>query len=120
MALSKEYRPNGTIKTRRVPRSDAGFRRASGYVAAIDFGTTYCSVAYTLHGAKEILKLPLDGPHTRVPNSILIERKSNKVTAFGYRAQQRFAQVKKKQEYIFFERMKMILYRTKVRLCSYS
>ena len=117
MALSKEYRPNGTIKPSRVSRSHAGFRRASGYVAAIDFGTTYCSVAYTLHGQKDIFKLPLDGPHTRVPNSILIERKGNKVAAFGYRAQKQFAQLKKKQtEYICFERMKMILYRTKVRV----
>ena len=118
MALSKEYRPNGTRKPSKVSRSHAGFRRASGYVAAIDFGTTYCSVAYTLHGKKDIFKLPLDGPHTRVPNSILIERKNNNVTAFGYHAQQRFAQLKKKQteEYIFFERMKMILYRTKVRV----
>ena len=117
MALSKEYRPNGTIKPSRVSRSDAGFRQASGYVAAIDFGTTYCSVAYTLQGSKEILKIPLDGTHTRVPNSILIERKSKKVSAFGFRAQHRFAQTKKKEEYILFERMKMILYRTEVRQC---
>ena len=71
----EDHHPNGVRKTRRVPRSEAGFREASGYVAAIDFGTTYCSVAYALQREKEIIKLPLDGPLTRVPNAILIERK---------------------------------------------
>lgn len=80
----EDHHPNGVRKTRRVPRSEAGFREASGYVAAIDFGTTYCSVAYALQREKEIIKLPLDGPLTRVPNAILIERKSNSVVAFGY------------------------------------
>ena len=115
MALSKECRPNGVPKTSKVPRSEAGFRPASGYVAAIDFGTTYCSVAYTLQGSEDILKLPLDGPHTRVPNAILIERENNTVAAFGYHAQDKFSQLKKQQwRYIYFERMKMILYRRRV------
>ena len=116
MALSKDYHPNGVRKTRKVPRSDAGFRPASGYVAAIDFGTTYCSVAYTLQGSEEIFKLPLDGPLKRVPNAILIERKSHNVAAFGYRAQHKFAILPKedRKRYIYFERMKMILYRTQV------
>ena len=115
MAFSKECCPNGVPKTLKVPRSEAGFRKASGYVAAIDFGTTYCSLAYTLQGSEDILKLPLDGPHTRVPNAILIERESNTVAAFGYHAQDKFSQLKKQQgRYIYFERMKMILYRRRV------
>ena len=115
MALSKECHPNGVSKTCKIPKSEAGFRPASGYVAAIDFGTTYCSVAYTLHGSNDILKLPLDGPHTRVPSAILIERESNAVAAFGYRAQDKFSHLKKHHEkYIYFERMKMILYRKQV------
>ena len=114
MALSK-YQPNGVRKTRKVPRSVAGFRKTTGFIAAIDFGTTYCSVAYTLENAKDFMKLTLDGQHTRVPNAILIERGSNEVDSFGYRAQKRFTCLKKKQEkYIYFERMKMILYRTPV------
>ena len=116
MAFSKDHHPNGVRKTRRVPRSEAGFRPASGYVAAIDFGTTYCSVAYAMQHEKEIIKLPLDGPFTRVPNAILIERRSNTVVAFGYGAQNQFAQLPKGQQkgYIYFERMKMILYRKQV------
>ena len=116
MASSKDHHPNGVRKTLRVPRSEAGFRQASGYVAAIDFGTTYCSVAYALQREKEIIKLPLDGPLTRVPNAILIERKSNTVVAFGYGAQNQFAHLPKGQQkdYIYFERMKMILYRKQV------
>ena len=116
MSLSKEYHPNGVSKTRKVPRSEASFRPASGYVAAIDFGTTFCSLAYTLQGNTEILKLPLDGPHTRVPNAILIKKESNTVAAFGYRAQNQFCQLKKQEKCIYFERMKMILYRSKVSL----
>ena len=102
-------------KTRKVPRSDAGFRKTTGFIAAIDFGTTYCSVTYTLQNAKDVMTLPLDEPHTRVPNAILIERGSHKVDSFGYRAQERFTRLKKQQEkFIYFERMKMILYRTPV------
>ena len=119
MSLSKEFHPNGVRRTRKVPRSEAGFRRASENVAAIDFGTTFCSLAYTLKGTKEILKLPLDGPLTRVPNAILIEKESNTVRAIGYRARHHFCQLRKQAEkYAYFERMKMILYRTGVSLFS--
>ena len=115
MALSKEYQPNDVRKTRKVPRSVAGFRKTTGFIAAIDFGTTYCSVAYTLKNEKDFIKLTLDGHHTRVPNAILIERGSHKVDSFGYRAQERFTCLKKQQEkFMYFERMKMILYRTPV------
>lgn len=115
MALSRCQ--NGVFKTRKVPRCAAGFRPASEFVAAIDFGTTYCSVAYTLQQeSKEIFKLPIDGPHTRVPNAILIERKTNKVEAFGERARTKFSKMKSeaREKYIYFERMKMILYRRPV------
>ena len=114
---STRYLPNGTPRSQKVRRNDAGFRRASEYVAAIDFGSTFCSVAYTLHGKEEILKLPLDGAnHTRVPNAILIERESNSVAAFGYRAQEKYSKLSKgdQKKYIYFERMKIILYRGRV------
>ena len=111
---AKEYYRNGTSKARKIPRSEAGFRRSSGYVAAIDFGSTYCSVAYTLQGEEEIFKLPLDGPLTRVPNTILIEKKSYTVDAFGHGAQRRFSQLKEQQNYLLFERIKMNLYRSQV------
>ena len=120
MALSKEYHPNGVRKTSAVPRRGAGFRPASGYVAAIDFGTTFCSVAYTLHKSDETLTLKLNGAHTRVPNAILIEKESSTVAAFGYRAQEYFSRLPKKEQkrYIYFERMKMILYRARVSSCT--
>ena len=116
MALSKGCYPNGVTRAQTVPRSKAGFRKASEYIAAIDFGTTYCSVAYTLKDTNEIFKLPLDQPHPRVPNAILIKKQTNEVEAFGYRAQNRFARLREREQkdYIYFERMKMILYRTKV------
>ena len=119
MAVSKIARyQNGVPMTRQLPRKSAGFRRASEFVAAIDFGTTFCSVAYILQGSKEILKLPIDGPLTRVPNAILVERKTNTVMAFGSRARENFSLMKKgdRDKVIFFERMKMILYREQVSL----
>ena len=117
---SARYHPNGTPKSQKVRRSNAGFRQASGYVAAIDFGSTLCSVAYTLLGEEEILKLALDGHHTRVPNAILIERESNTVAAFGHRAQERYSRLPKRDQkkYIYFERLKMILYRARVSQCD--
>lgn len=120
MALSRCQ--NGVTKTRKVPRCVAGFRPASEFVAAIDYGTTHCSVAYTLQQeSKEIFKLPIDGPHTRVPNAILIERKTNTVEAFGQRARNKFSMMKSedREKYIYFERMKMILYRRRVSTFSY-
>ena len=70
MSLSKEYHPNGVSKTCKVLRSEANFRWASGYVAAIGFGMTYCSLAYALQVTTEILKMQLDGHYMRVPNAI--------------------------------------------------
>ena len=122
MALSNDSRyPNGVIKTRKVPRSAAGFRPASGFVAAIDFGMTSCSVAYTLQD-KSKFTLPLDGPLTRVPIAILIERKTNAVMAFGSRARDNFSRMKKddRDKCIFFERMKMILYRDRGQVSLYT
>ena len=37
----REYYPNGASKARKIPRSDANFRRSSPFVAAIDFGSTH-------------------------------------------------------------------------------
>ena len=90
----------------------AALGRLRNTLASIDFGTTYCSVAYIL---KDILKLPLDGPLTRVPNAILIEKEINRGVVFGYHAQDQFSQLKKRQEkFYLFERMKMILYCTQI------
>ena len=110
--------PNGLRRNLPVSRVAGGFRLASDFVAAIDFGTTYCSVAYTLkQDSKEILKLQMDGQHTRVPNAVLVEKRTKTVEAFGYRAKTMFSQMKQNREkYIYFERMKMILYRKPVSL----
>ena len=106
--------PNGAPRTRRVTRTEANFRPASPYVAAIDFGTTHCSVTYTLDGSKIPIKCKLEGTHERVPNAILIDKTTNKVVSFGYKAQAMFSKKREQQNYIYFERMKMILYRTAV------
>ena len=104
--------PNRAPRTRRVARTE--FRPASPYVAAIDFGTTHCSVTYTLDGSKIPIKCKLEDTHERVPNAIFIDKTTNKVVSFGYKAQAMFSQKRQQHHHIYFERMKMILYRTAV------
>ena len=41
---------NGCSVAERISRKEAGFRVPSNNIAAIDFGTTNCSVAYTVVG----------------------------------------------------------------------
>ena len=87
-----------------VHGSEVGFRPALGHVAGINIGT-YCCVAYTLEGSKDLFKFPLGGPgfHTVVPNAILIERETNTVAEFGYRAKHRFTRLRKQWDYRYFE-----------------
>ena len=81
------------------------------YVAAIEVGKTYCSLAYTLSDdqVQEPFFLPLNGPKTRVPTAILIDLDTNEVAGFGLRAQQKLFRLPKSQQkrYIYFEGRKM-------------
>ena len=97
-------------------------------VAAIDFGTTYCSIAYTTAAADETSSLKLNDYYTRVPTAILfkrgkgISRDCNSVgveciiDSFGYNAQDKYQRLKRRDNanYLYFERMKMRLQHDKV------
>ena len=64
---------NGCEVAKRVPKTESGFRISSGNIAAIDFGTTNCSVAYTTVGSgpEEVpRRLPLNSTHYCVPTSL--------------------------------------------------
>ena len=95
-----------------------------GNIAAIDFGTTSVSLAYTTKGDEKINTFLLDADEksARVPNAFLLERDENRkisVVAFGSNARNRFSAIKHSiaHDFIYFERIKMLMKRSKV--CSY-
>ena len=116
------------------------FRETTGNVAAIDFGTTFCSVAYTtvVTGYDGITTLKLDQYHSRVPTAILLEQNGSnsiqnfnaddpvirspvyKVDSFGYDAQEQHAKLRasERHNYLYFEHFKMSLHQDEVSISS--
>lgn len=111
---------NGCKVAERVPRKSIGFRVPSTYIAAIDFGTTSCSVAYVIQN-EEVQRLSLNDTFYRVPTAILFEP-DGKVFSFGIEAQQDYRNLDddKRPNYIYFEHFKMKLQNDEVRLMSRS
>ena len=108
MALSK----GPLVRAEKIQRSKC--------TAAIDFGTSSLSVAYTTPVTREDIKvLHLYKSCERVPNAILIEvdRANNQytTTAIGHRAQSQYSDLKENaKNFIYFERIKNLLERDKV------
>ena len=108
-----------------VPKTDSDFRASEGNIAAIDFGTTYCSLAYTTRGDEKVSAFKLSDVFTRVPNALLLRKAGDRleVAQFGYRAQEEYSRLRHadRLNYLYFERMKMLLERDKVtkRLLSF-
>ena len=109
---------NGCVVAKRVPRRDAGNRQHATNIAAIDFGTTNCSLAYII-GAKstkdEPILLPLHGNICRVPTAILFD-KNGRVKAFGQTARMLYRNQDKEDflDCAFFEHIKMELQQDEV------
>ena len=106
-----------------VPCNDSN-QLNGGNIAAIDFGTTSVSLAYTTKGDEKINTFLLDADEksARVPNALLLERDENRkisVIAFGSNARNRFSAIKHSiaQDFIYFERIKMLMKRSKVCSC---
>ena len=83
-------------------------------VAAIDFGTTYCSLSYAIDGRGTVEMLVIDENKTRVPTALLLKRNEDGSISridIGFVAQQKHTQLSKKKykEHIFFECFKMEL-----------
>ena len=115
MALSK-----GPLeRAEKIKRASHVLRR-SDCIAAIDFGTSSLSVAYTTPVTTEDIKvLHLDRSYERVPNAILIavDRANNQytTTAIGRRAQSIYSDLRENaKNFIYFERIKNLLERDKV------
>ena len=101
---------NGCEVAKRVPRKESGFRVHSGNIAAVDFGTTYCSVAYTTVGSPGPQLLALNFTYCRVPTAILF-KPDGTIDSFGYEARAEYLNLddKDRLEYAFFEQIKMSL-----------
>ena len=117
MALSKG--PLGPLsRVDKIARSTPVLQ-GSSCIAAIDFGTSSLSVAYTTPTDGQVKLVPLHSSYERVPNAILIlkdqETQQCKVMEVGYKAQSIYGDIKKgAQNFIYFERIKTILERDTV------
>ena len=105
----------------RKKRSESGYSVNEGNIAAIDFGTTYCSLAYKTKGDRRPITVMHIEHKERVPNSILIQENNDgthTAVAFGFTAAKEFLKYSKRchyqDEYIYFEQLKMLLERDEV------
>ena len=119
-----DYKPPFS-RADKIPRTDAGYRVTDGNIAAIDFGTTSVSLAFTTKGDDKVSNFILDTEEksTRVPNAVLLKKEEGKkisVAAFGSIARSRFTSMRKNDhsDYIYFERIKMLMKREKVKVYS--
>lgn len=118
---------NGAPRARRVPRKISRSIKRSRNIAAIDFGTKNCSLAYiTEHDTSDLMKtgvpkLPLNGTFLRVPTAILVNPEGH-VLAFGHDARTLYGNLRDSEceSYLYFEEIKMNLHREKVCVCVMS
>ena len=104
---------NGCVMAKRIPRKTSSFRVHSGNIAAIDFGTTNCSVAYTTFGSRPEegpRRLPLNTTYYRVPTAILF-KPDGSIDSFGYDARAEYLNLddEERLQYAYFEHIKMNL-----------
>ena len=92
-----------------VPRKERGLHRHSGNIAAIDFGTTNCSIAYTT-GSEVPCILTLNQTYYRIPTTILF-KPDGAIDSFGYDARSEYLNLddEERLEYAYFEQIKMNL-----------
>ncbi len=103
----------------RVPRRGTGFREKSDNIAAIDFGTTNCSLAYITAGdgfEEGPKRLPLNTAHYRVPTAILFTPDGS-IDSFGNQARRQYFDLEEEKllTYAYFELIKMDLQHDEVR-----
>ena len=115
------------VKPRVVSSASGGETVAmppEGNIAAIDFGTTYCSLAYTTEGDPNANCIKPDGYNSRVPTAILLKKKDTAdssasipcaIIAFGSQANFHL-RAKDADKHLYFERMKMNLQHDPVRV----
>lgn len=106
--------PNGTRKAerRRFADLDRKFRGNPEFcVATIDYGTTHCSVSYTLYPGEKLESVLVTLDQTkglyRVPNCILFDDLGHRM-AFGYDAREKYHKLdsQKVKKWFYFEHVK--------------
>ena len=114
------HTPNGASRAKKVPRTQCEFRPPPKNIAAIDFGTRNCSLAYITENDKLELtqgvpKLPLNGTFLRVPTAILLNL-SGEIERFGHDARDVYGNLEdyERESYFYFEEIKMNLHRDQV------
>ena len=118
------------------------FSKTDGNIAAIDFGTTFCSLAFATEKNPDLVDtrsmdsntVKLNGYYTRVPTVILLRELESKssascdsdlpvsrtcdyeVVSFGYDAMSQLCSLRASQrsKYLYFERFKMTLQQDEV------
>ena len=107
---------------KRVRRKESGFRKDTENIAAIDFGTTNCSVAYTTVENKQEgpLRLTLNTAYYRVPTAILF-KPDGSIDSFGHDARAEYLNLDddERLEHADFEQFKMTLQHDKVLTTSW-
>ena len=101
---------NGCKVAKRVPRTESGFRTPSDNIAAIDFGTTNCSLAYTNGPENDLELLEINTTYKRVPTAILF-KPDGTIDSFGSHARAQYLNLddEERLEYAYFEEIKMNL-----------
>ena len=108
------------LRADKITRSISGYRTTNNNIAAIDFGTTAVSLAFTTNGDKIVNTLQLDtaNKHTRVPNAILLQKRGKEfsMTSFGNHARESYTRMRSadRDKYVYFERIKMLMKREQV------
>ena len=107
-----------------------GHQTTSSNIAAVDFGTTYVTLAYSTRGDDEVNTLVLTKVNmfvlykvnmdTRVPNAILLRKDgtSLEVSSFGQEARTNYARMRPndRKNHVYFERIKMLMKREEVHI----
>ena len=114
----KKVSSNGCTVAKCIPRGDTCCRQTSSYIAAIDFGTTNCSVAYIHPGEtsdQEPKMIPIDAMY-RVPTAILFNS-AGEVTHFGTKARKTYRNLgdEDRLHWAYFEHIKMDLQHDEVK-----
>ena len=107
-----ERHPNGVKVAETIDRNDSAFLATTGNIAAIDFGTANCSLAYCITKDKEMrmLKLSSQEGQVRVPTILLVNEKGEPIK-LGKRAiheYDRFDSIQRVNHHLF-ERIKLAL-----------
>lgn len=95
------------IELKKIKRdNELGFLKTKGNIVAIDFGTTFCVLAFMIRGDTYVNTLKVNDRHQRV---LLLHKGANRcqVVPFGYRAEDIFPKIRPSEciHHIYFKRI---------------